>query len=164
MDKLSLALSPSLLPQLSLRLRTDADLAAIADLWVTTWQEVMPEIDFSARLPWFRDHLLALETAGAVTVCAFDPLGRLLGFFTLAVATGYLDQLAVASEAKGRGAAHLLLDEARRRSPNGLVLDVNQDNPRAVAFYEREGFARVAEGVNGRSGRKTWRLQWPNPA
>jgi putative acetyltransferase len=148
--------------ELSLRARTDADLTSLADLWVASWREVMPDIDFSARLPWLFDHLRALESAGAVTICAFDHSDRLLGFVNFAPATAYLDQLAVAPAAKGTGAARLLLDEARRLSPNGLVLDVNQDNPRAVAFYEREGFAKIAEGVNPHSGLKTWKLRWPN--
>ncbi len=124
----------------------------------------MPDIDFEARRPWFLDHLRALEAAGAVTICAFVGLNRLLGFVTFDPAMAYLDQLAVAPEAKGTGAAHLLLNEARRLSPNGLVLDVNQGNTRALAFYEREGFVKTAEGVNPHSGLKTQRLRWPGNA
>ncbi|HEY8031862.1 MAG TPA: GNAT family N-acetyltransferase [Methylocella sp.] len=147
--------------ELRLRVRTDADCASLADLWIASWREAMPDIDFAARRPWFLDHLRALEAGGAITVCAFDGLNRLLGFVTIDPATAYLDQLAVAPEAKGTGAAKLLLSEARRLSPNGLVLEVNQDNARALAFYAREGFAKTAEGVNPRSGLKTQRLRWP---
>jgi putative acetyltransferase len=147
-----------------LRARTDADCATLADVWVASWREAMPDIDFAARRPWLLDHLRALEADGAITICAFDGLNRLLGFVTFDPATAYLDQLAVAPEAKGTGAAKLLLNEARRLSPNGLVLDVNQDNARALAFYAREGFAKIAEAVNPRSGLKTWRLRWPGNA
>ncbi|MGH6851322.1 MAG: GNAT family N-acetyltransferase [Methylocella sp.] len=147
-----------------LRARTDADCARLAGVWAASWREAMPDTDFEARRPWFLDHLRALEAAGAITICAFDGANRLLGFVTFDPATAYLDQLAVAPEAKGSGAAHLLVAEARRRSPNGLVLDVNQDNARALAFYGREGFAKIAEGVNPRSGLKTWRLRWPGSA
>jgi putative acetyltransferase len=147
-----------------LRVRTDADRARLADVWMASWREAMPDIDFAARRPWFLDHLRALEADGAITICAFDGLNRLLGFVTFDPGTAYLDQLAVAPEAKGTGAAKLLLSEARRLSPNGLVLDVNQDNSRALAFYAREGFAKIAEGVNPRSGLKTWRLCWPGDA
>lgn len=159
---LRLALRSPPMTALSLRVRTDADFAGLADLWVASWQEVMPDIDFSARLPWFRDHLRALELSGAVTICAFDSSDRLLGFVNFSPSSAYLDQLAVAPEAKGSGAAQLLLDEARRLSPDGLVLDVNRDNARAVAFYERQGFAKIAEGVNAHSGLKTWRMRWSN--
>ena len=102
----------------------------------------------------------ALEAAGAVTLCAFDGSDHLLGFVTFDPAAAYLDQLAVAPEAKGSGAATLLLNEARRLSEGSITLDVNQDNPRALRFYEREGFEKVAEGTNPRSGLKTWRLRF----
>ncbi|MGQ0444929.1 MAG: GNAT family N-acetyltransferase [Beijerinckiaceae bacterium] len=144
-----------------LRVRAGGDCAGLAELWIASWREAMPDIDFAARRAWFRDHLRALEAAGAVTICACDSSDRLLGFVTLNPATAYLDQLAVAPEAKGTGAGKHLLDEARRLSPNGLVLDVNQANARALAFYAREGFAKTGEGVNPRSGLKTWRLHWP---
>jgi len=155
---------PSPTAGVCLRVRTDADCARLAGVWVASWQEAMPDTDFSARRPWLLDHLRALEAAGAITICAFDGFNRLLGFVTFDPATAYLDQLAVAPEAKGTGAAKLLVAEARRLSPNGLVLDVNQDNARALAFYEREGFAKIAEGVNPRSGLKTWQLRWPGNA
>jgi putative acetyltransferase len=146
---------------IALRRRGQEDLPRLADLWVASWLEAMPDIDFSARRPWFCDHLLQLEAAGAVTICGFDGSNRAIGFVTVDPATGYLDQIAVAPEAKGSGAAALLLDEARRLSPNGLELDVNQENARALRFYEREGFKKIAEGANPRSGLKTWRLRWP---
>jgi putative acetyltransferase len=159
-----LARHPSQTAGLRLRVRTNADCASLADLWMASWREAMPDVDFAARQPWFLDHLQALEADGAITICGFDGLDRLLGFVTFDPAKAYLDQLAVAPEAKGTGAAKLLLGEARRLSPNGLVLDVNQDNARALAFYQREGFAKTAEGVNPRSGLKTWRLHWPGDA
>jgi putative acetyltransferase len=155
-----LARHPSPIAGLQLRACTDADLASLADLWVASWQETMPAIDFRARRPWFLDRLRALEAAGAVTICAADGSNRLLGFVTFDPAAAYLDQLAVAPEAKGSGAAALLLNEARRLSEGSLTLDVNQDNPRALRFYEREGFEKIAEGTNPRSGLKTWRLRF----
>jgi putative acetyltransferase len=155
---------PSQTAGLRLRVRADADCASLADVWVASWREAMPDIDFAARRPWFLGHLRALEADGAITICAFDGLDRLLGFVTVDPATAYLDQLAIAPGAKGTGVAKLLLDEARRLSPNGLVVDVNQDNARALAFYAREGFAKTAEGVNPRSGLKTQRLRWPGNA
>jgi len=142
-----------------LRPRSGADLSRLADLWVSTWQEAMPSINFHARRPWFIDHLRNLEAAGSVTICALDDSGRLLGFATFDPAAAYLNQLAVAPEAKGSGAATLLLKEVRRLCPGNLTLDVNQDNLRAVHFYEREGFEKIAEGTNSQSGLKTWRLR-----
>lgn len=149
---------------IALRRRAHEELPRLADLWVASWREAMPEIDFLARRAWFCDHLLQLESAGAVTVCALDGSNRLIGFVTVDPATAYLDQIAIAPEAKGSAAAALLLAEARRLSPDGLALDVNQDNARALRFYEREGFKKIAEDVNPRSGLKTWRLHWTKGA
>jgi putative acetyltransferase len=140
------------------RILTEADLPLLAELWVASWQEAMPEIDFTQRRPWFLDRLKALEAAGSITMCAINRGGSILGFFSIDPATAYLDQLAVAPGAKGSGVARFLISEAGRVSPRGIILDVNEDNARALAFYERQGFVRIGEGVNPLSGLKTWRL------
>ena len=173
--------APSTSLALVLRRRENFDMEPLVDLWVASWQEAMPDIDFSARRDWLEDHIVGLEAKGFVTICAEEhfpanqerfrvakmrpdkveehfPGRRLLGFVTLDPATGWVDQLAVAPSAKGGGAALLLLDEARRLAPRGLSLDVNVDNPRALRFYEREGFTRIGEGVNPHSGLATLRL------
>ncbi len=145
----------------SLQTFQDEWLDELADLWIDAWQQTMPQIDFYARLGWFKEHLCELHDAGSQTTCAIalvDP--RLLGFFTLNRSTGYLDQLAVASNRFGSGVARDLLGLARHLSPNRLELHVNQDNYRAVRFYEREGFTRATAAVNPRSGLKTWHMIW----
>jgi putative acetyltransferase len=152
---------PSQAPEFRLCFLSDADFPSLADLWVESWREAMPGIDFEARRKWLLDQLRDLLEGGSATICAFNGSNRLLGFVTIDPATGYLDQLAVAPSAKGKGTAGLLLNEARRLSPAGIILEVNKDNPRAIAFYEREGFVKVAEGTNTLSGLKTWRLRWP---
>ena len=57
----------------------------------------------------------------------------------------------VASHARGRGVAdrlvEALLDHARRAGRRRVVLDVADDNERAIGFYERVGFTRT-----GRTG------------
>ena len=60
----------------------------------------------------------------------------------------------------GSAAASILLDEAKRISPQGIALDVNRSNARAVKFYEREGFVRTGEGKNEISGKPTFRYIW----
>ena len=121
----------------------------------------MPGINFAERHQWFLDHMQALHAAGSVTVCALDGLEKVVGFVTVDPATTYLDQLAVAPGKKGAGLGRLLLAEAARISPNGIIVDVNEDNQRARAFYKREGFVKTGEGLNPRSGLKTLRLCRP---
>ncbi|WP_083931629.1 GNAT family N-acetyltransferase [Methyloferula stellata] len=147
-------------PESSCRPRAESELSALVDLWVASWQKAMPQIDFEARRDWFRDHLSGLEAGGFQTICAFDMQGIIVGFVTVNPKTHNLAQLAVTPDAWGSGLASQLLAEARRLSPEALVLDVNEDNPRAIRFYQREGFVRTGEGVNALSGLKTLRMQW----
>ena len=137
-----------------------AHLPELVDLWVSSWQAAMPAINFEARRDWFLGHLKSLQQADAQVVCAFDRTGALAGFVTIAPATGHLDQLALTPRVWGSTAAAQLLSEAKQRSPMAIELDVNQDNLRAIRFYEKNGFVRTAERVNARSGLKTWHYRW----
>lgn len=141
--------------------RGAADLPQLVDLWVASWRMILPCIDFDARREWFRSHVLTMEAEGAVTICAFDAAGRLAGFVLLVTLQGYLEQIAVHPRHFGGGLATRLLNEAKSRCPDELTLDVNTENPRALRFYEREGFSRIAQGRNVHSGLATWRLRWP---
>ena len=141
---------------------TDAapdQLPAMGDLWVASWAATLPEIDFEARRPWLTAHLAELEAGGAIPRLAFAD-HEVAGFVVIHPGTGYLDQLAVSPAFWGQGVAEALMDEARRFSPNLVALDVNQDNPRAVRFYEKMGLKIVAEGANPMSGRLTYRMEW----
>jgi putative acetyltransferase len=137
-----------------------AHLAEAVDLWIEAWSRAMPAIDFEERRAWIVDHLVAMASRGVEIVCAFDASdGRMAGFITCDK-SGHVDQLAVGVHAWGTGAAKVLLDEAKRASSGTLHLEVNQDNPRAVGFYEREGFRRSGAGINAASGLAIWRYAW----
>lgn len=138
-----------------------AHLPELTDLWVAAWNKAMPAIDFETRRSWFVDHLIAMHDRGVEVMCAFDPAnGDMAGFITLEVASGHIDQLAVAPAYWSREAADALIAHAKSRAPGALRLEVNQDNPRAVRFYEKNGFHRRAVGMNPTSGLKTWRYEW----
>ncbi|NOT41343.1 MAG: GNAT family N-acetyltransferase [Alphaproteobacteria bacterium] len=138
-----------------------AYLPEATDLWVEAWTRAMPGTGFEARRVWFVDRLAQLNDGGATILCAFDVLdGRMAGLITLET-DGHIDQLAVAVHVWGSGAATALLNEVKRMHAGGpLTLDVNQDNARAVRFYEREGFRRVDARRNATSGLPIWRYQW----
>jgi putative acetyltransferase len=148
---------------LALRPGSEADMPAILDLWVEAWATVMPDIDFVARRSWYADRQRTLVAEGAVVTLA-EREGALVGFTLLNLASGYLDQIAVRPSEQGRGVAQILLDDARRRCPSGLSLHVNQRNPRAIRFYEREGFVRTGEGVNPNSGQPIFFYAWSDGA
>ena len=135
------------------------DMPVVLDLWVEAWAATLPQIDFAARRDWLAARLDALARAGARLIVA-ELDARPAGLLTLDPATGEIDQLAVAREAWGTGVADALLAEARRLSPDGLSLTVNADNPRAIRFYERQGFVRTGTGVNPASGLPVITMRW----
>jgi putative acetyltransferase len=173
---------------LKLRPYSAADEDAAIELWRRTWQAARTDLDFTARLAWWRERwrselvpactivvaeIDADETAVETVVVepvTVEPVaagpavpvsaGRTIGFVTVDARTGYLDQIVVAPEAWGSPAAPALLAAAKRIAPAGLDLDVNQDNARAIRFYEKHGFKVSGSGVNPRSSAPIYRMSW----
>jgi putative acetyltransferase len=138
--------------------RAEDEDAAIA-LWQQTWQQAYPEIDFAARVAWWRERWRSELVPSAAIVVA-EQEGALVGFVTIDT-EGYLDQLVVSPEHWGSQLATELVDEAKGRSPGGgITLLVNKDNARAIRFYERNGFVHAGEDVNPTSGRPVLKMAW----
>jgi len=135
------------------------DMAETLDMWVAAWQVAYPDINFATRRGWTADRIAELERTGSCSVIASRD-GRIVGALVVNPDTGYLDQLVVATECQGLGVATILLAEARRIAPAGLDLHVNQDNGRAIRFYEKHEFKRVGEDVNPRSGAPVFHMSW----
>src|SRR6188474_1941832 len=131
--------------------------AAIA-LWLETWKLAYPSIDFDARLAWWRERWRNELVPNAAIIVA-EQAGVLAGFVTID-SSGYLDQLVVAPDHWGSKLATDLVDEAKRRSPDGVTLKVNADNIRAIRFYQRSGFAHAGEDVNPGSKRLVLKMAW----
>ena len=135
------------------------DLAETLDMWVAAWQAAYPAIDFAARRGWTKDRIAELEQTGSHSLIALRN-NRIVGALVVNPQTGYLDQIVVATADQGRGVAAILLAEARRLSPQNLDLHVNQDNARAIRFYQKHGFVTAGEDVNPRSGAPIYRMRW----
>jgi len=135
-----------------------SDEDAAIELWRATWQEAYPQIDFTARVAWWRERWRN-ELVPSAAIIVAEQAGALTGFVTID-ASGYLDQLVVGPEHWGSPLATALLDEAKRRSPRGIALLVNKDNARATRFYLRNGFAQAGEDVNPTSGRPVLKMAW----
>jgi putative acetyltransferase len=131
---------------------------AAIELWRATWQAAYPQIDFSARLAWWRERWRAELVPNAAIIVA-EHAGALTGFVTIDP-NGYLDQLVVGPDHWGSPIATALVDEAKRLSPLGITLRVNKDNARAIRFYERNGFAHAGEDVNPTSGHQVLKMTW----
>jgi putative acetyltransferase len=135
------------------------DLDETLDMWVAAWQAAYPNIDFRARRGWTKDRIAELERTGSRSLIALRD-NRIVGALVVNPQTGYLDQMVVATADQGCGVADVLLAEARRLSPAALDLHVNQDNARAIGFYQKHGFITVAEDINPRSGAPIYRMRW----
>ena len=150
------------------------DHATVMELWCTAWEAVYPQIDFRARWPVMLERWDEMMAAGSLAHVAIahlaprdlaraadDPTsGEIAGFTVLDPQNATLDQIAVATCHWGSTVARALMLHAKTLSPRGLTLTVNQTNARAVRFYEREGFVRLGEGVNPRSGMPVWEYRW----
>jgi putative acetyltransferase len=131
--------------------------AAMA-LWQETWQQAYPEIDFAARVAWWRERWRSELVPNAAIIVA-EQENALVGFVTID-GQGYLDQLVVSPDRWGSDLANALVEEAKRLSPGGVTLLVNKDNARAIRFYERNGFVHAGEDVNPTSGRPVLKMAW----
>jgi putative acetyltransferase len=137
--------------------RPEDEDAAIA-LWQETWQQAFPSIDFAARLTWWRERWRGELVPNAAIMVA-EQAGELVGFVTID-ANNYLDQLVVAPDRWGSELGNMLVNEAKRLSPDRITLLVNTDNTRAIRFYERNGFVNAGGDVNPTSGKPVLRMEW----
>ncbi len=145
-------------PSFTLRPYHASDEDAAIALWLKTWQHAYPDIDFAGRVVWWRERWRKELTLNAAIVVA-EHEDRLLGFVTID-GGGYLDQLVVAPDHWGSDLAKRLVDEAKRLSPASITLLVNDDNMRAIRFYEKNGFVQAGHDVNPVSGRPVLKMQW----
>jgi putative acetyltransferase len=132
--------------------------AAIA-LWLRSWQATYPELDFAARLDWWRERWRNVLTKSADIVIA-ETGGEMIGFVTVDPQACYLDQIVVAPEHWASGIGSALIAVAKQLSPSALELHVNTDNARAIRLYQKLGFAITGDGINPISGKPVHRMLW----
>lgn len=139
----------------SVRQATRSDLAAVQSVLVETWHATYDALLGRAKVDeltasWHAMPALERQLASptATRLVAIRD-GAIVGTALMTRAEGYvkLDQIYVLPAAHGKGPGKALLDEvinlAGARSP--IRLEVEPRNARAIAFYRREGFARIGE-------------------
>jgi putative acetyltransferase len=131
---------------------------ALTEMWVDAWRRAYPRIDFERRRDWFADRIQSFLHDGVDVIVAFGG-EALAGFVTLDPRSGWIDQMLVATAFQGSAVGRQLIDEAKRRRPSGLSLDVNADNHRAIAFYGKQGFKRTG-GRNNEQGAAIDLMAW----
>ena len=120
----------------ALRDFAQTELPALLDLWAAAWTATGIPIDFDARRAWIDERPRALR-AGAEIVVGLDANEKAAGFVRIDPRSGALEQLCVAPAERGSGLAIALIDEARRRSPGAVELQVNEANPRPAFLRAR---------------------------
>ena len=85
------------------------------------------------------DALVSRHLPAMVNWVAVDDADRPLGF--MALDGGHVDALFIDPELHGQGLGRALIAQAAALNPDGLTVDVNEQNPKAVGFYVRLGFA-----------------------
>lgn len=92
---------------------------------------------------------MAVTPAARVRVVGRPPLGFVIAGHD--VRCGYLQRLAVAPEAAGRGIGSALVVDTlrwlRRRGTREALVNTESGNTRALSLYERHGFVRQDEGL-----------------
>ncbi|MEZ7195693.1 acetyltransferase [Pseudodesulfovibrio karagichevae] len=116
-----------------------ADYAELLSVWETSVRathDFLAEEDILALRPLILDQYFdAVELH-----CVRDETGKILGF--CGVADGNLEMLFIAPDSRGRGIGTALCRHAVDRL--GVIrVDVNEQNPQALGFYEHFGFKVV---------------------
>jgi putative acetyltransferase len=128
-----------------IRRAAPADLDVLPDIWlrsVRATHDFLSEQDIQSLLPLVRDYLAA-SASGLWVLCADG--GAVMGF--MGMAGNKIEALFLGPEHHRRGGGRRLVRHAQELCGE-LTVDVNEQNPAAVRFYEACGFV-----VEGRSER-----------
>jgi putative acetyltransferase len=134
---------------MTIREALPADRAALLDIWllsVRATHSFLTEDDIQSLLPLVRDAALAQLELWAL--CADD--GTPIGFLGLDGAK--VEAMFITPEWCRRGGGRMLIDHARRLKGE-LSVDVNEQNPAALRFYEACGFVIVGRSEVDSAGR-----------
>jgi putative acetyltransferase len=134
---------------MKIRKSLPADRDALLDIWlrsVRATHRFLSEDDIQSLLPLVRDVALAELEVWVLCSDAGDPLGF------LGLSGAKVEVLFLAPEFLRRGGGRMLLRHARQLK-GALTVDVNEQNPEAVKFYQACGFAVVGRSEVDGGGR-----------
>ena len=146
----------------------NADLADTADIWFRSWHAAFP--DLLHPMPYEAWFARLRDDIAATCICRVAILNAdVVGFLAVDVGKTSLEQIFVAPGHQGMGVGKMLVEEAKRLCPSGLILTTLQRNAKAATFYSRQGFERSAVGINSVNGLPNVEFVWrpsnhPRPA
>ena len=133
-----------------------SDTEQVMKLWLsanTDTHSFVPEEYWRSHFDEVQEALLQAK----VFVCDID--GNIKGFIGLM--NEHIAGIFVDKSCRSTGIGTQLLTYAKEKY-NILSLSVYQQNSRAVAFYQREGFSILSEGVDEDTGEKEYTMCWEN--
>lgn len=136
---------------MQIRRLTDADREPLAALWersVRATHHFLDEAGIAVLRPLVADALRGDALEWWVLV---EETGTLLGFTGLSDHT--IEGLFLDPAHRGKGGGRRLVEFAQERSPGPLTVDVNEQNPEALKFYEALGFRVVGRSPTDTAGR-----------
>jgi RimJ/RimL family protein N-acetyltransferase len=145
-----------------LRRATLADHAALLALWEAS---VRATHDFftAADIDALRPSVAAALSSPALTVWVLtDAHDEPLGW--LGQAGERIEALFLGPQARGQGGGRALVAQAQAAHGGGLQVDVNEQNPQALGFYERLGFCVIGRSAVDAEGRPFPLLHLARPA
>lgn len=101
--------------------------------------------------PWTRGNFLDSLYSGYEAWTLRDPSGDLIGYFLLmmAVDEAHLLNISVRRDMHGHGVGRMQLDKvvslAKSLGATSVLLEVRPSNERALAVYQRYGFAQIGQ-------------------
>ena len=147
-------------PVVVLRPARPGDGPAVAEVWLHSFDAALPTVrrahpDDEVRR-WIQDVVVPGEDTWVA-----ESGGAVVG--VLALSAGWIDQLYLDPDARGRGIGDRFVALAQQRSPSGLQLWTFQVNRSAQRFYERHGFVAVerTDGAGNEEREPDVRYRWP---
>lgn len=138
-----------------------ADSDTIMLLWLRSTLAAHP---FIAESYWYESAAMVRETflpQATTWVSCGDDDGEINGFISV-LNQQFIGALFVKESVYGQGVAQQLMQQAKAHFPL-LLLEVYQQNHRAVAFYRKEDFLVVNDTLHPGTGLPTWVLRWHEP-
>ncbi len=142
-----------------LRPARPGDAGAVAEVWLRSYTAALPDVrrahsDDDVRR-WIRDVLVPRHDTWVAVVEA-----EVVG--VLSLSNGWIDQLYLDPDRRGRGIGDRFVDLAQQLHPSGLQLWTFQGNGPAQRFYERRGFVAVerTDGAGNEEREPDVRFRW----
>ncbi len=133
----------------SLAQETPAERARIGEVWeasVRATHDFLSAADLADLIPLATDALRQLSPI----YCVRDAAGTIVAF--MFVEHAKIEALFVDPAHRGRGAGRALVEHALREL-GARTVDVNEQNPLAIGFYERLGFRAVGRSPRDGQGK-----------